>query len=509
MSSDECLILLGSDGKVAWIDATRGGFLGYTRDELAGMQVLHGGAIETDSPSVLAPVADAIRTVRDGGLRTAEGDAVFRTKDGGGAGVHWRLALLPATSGHTQMLLTLAASACPGGEAFPGGNGGHASENALEGIFRATMDGVLLEANAVFARMFGHASAAEMLRSVKNIGCELAADPERSREFFDTMAGKGSVEGFELELVRSNGSLFWVAAHARTLPAQPGEPAQFEGRVVDITKQKRAEHEAERSRGQLRELTARLDQVREDERADIARELHDELGKSLTLLSLDLAWFRGRLPKAARSGAREPLEEKIAKMEQTIKQTLDTLRRIVAALRPPLLDEMGLKEAIEFELQEFSRRMGIRFEMKANPVAVPSDRTRMAVFRIFEEVLTNVARHSRASRVRVNLSDVDSTMVLTVDDNGCGLTEESLVRTRGFGILGIQERARGIGGHVEFSGKAGSGTKVILRVPLEGSDATAGSSSVAGTGDGTQVGVGPDDAPQRVFEFDEGKAEGG
>jgi signal transduction histidine kinase len=283
----------------------------------------------------------------------------------------------------------------------------------------------------------------------------------------------------------------------------------MEGRVIDITRQKRAEQESERSRRQLRELTARLDEVREEERASIARELHDELGKSLTLLTLDLAWLRGRLEKTIPGEIQAPLAEKITKMEQTIKITLDTLRRILSSLRPPLLDELGLKDAIEFEMQEFSRRMGIRFDLRAAPVIVASDRIRTAVFRIFQEILTNVARHARASRVKVALSKVDSVMVLVVEDNGCGLSEESLARSRGFGILGIQERARGIGGEVEFNGRPGSGTKVILRVPL-GVGQFAGDANAAVL---ENVPKPPDlvgqpeensgEVPQTVFEFDE------
>ena len=224
--------------------------------------------------------------------------------------------------------------------------------------------------------------------------------------------------------------------------------------------------DARRLDDELRALTARLHEVREEERAAIARELHDELGRDLTMLTLDLTWLRERLPGLTPDNARQPVAEKLAAMERSVQATLQTVRRILGDLRPPLLDELGLKDAVEFHLEEFSRRVGMRSDFNATFVVVACDKTRIAVFRIFQEVLTNVARHAKASRVRVELIGTASSLALTVEDNGCGISPEALAHAKGFGILGIRERARSIGGEIEIHRLAPSGTRVTLRVPL-------------------------------------------
>ncbi|MEQ1851925.1 MAG: histidine kinase, partial [Chthoniobacteraceae bacterium] len=431
MRPDECLLLLNSAGRILWARVSPSGFLGYSAEELRGMEMPRAARGAAAADSFLAPVVAAFRAAASDPGGEGEGDARFRGKNGGESTLRWHLSVLPSASGEREVLLAFS-------KGMPASSAGRAggSDNALEGVFRSALDGTLLEASPVFARMFGYDSPEEMMRAVKNVGSEIAADPERCMQFFQVMGQEWSVEGWELEVVKADGTFFWIAVSASLLRGVAGEPPQLEGRVIDITRQKRAEQEAERARRQLREMTARLDDVREEERTSIARELHDDLGKSLTLLTLDLAWLRGRLAKTAPDDVQASLLEKIGKMEQTIKVTLDTLRRILTALRPPLLDELGLKEAMEFEVQEFSKRMGIRFEIRAMPVTVTADRTRTAVFRIFQELLTNVARHARASRIKVDLKEVDSALVLVVEDNGCGISEEHLAGTRSFGILG-------------------------------------------------------------------------
>ena len=134
---------------------------------------------------------------------------------------------------------------------------------------------------------------------------------------------------------------------------------------------------------------------------NVAREIHDELDQALTLLRIDLNWLCQQLAKTVSDEARKPLEEKIGTMEQMIHWTLETVRRILAALRPPLLDEVGLKAAIEFHLEDFSKRTAIRYDFDATSVSMLPPSFATAIFRIFQEVLTNVARHSGASRVKV------------------------------------------------------------------------------------------------------------
>ena len=153
-------------------------------------------------------------------------------------------------------------------------------------------------------------------------------------------------------------------------------------------------------------------------------------------------------------------------MERLIHSTLQTVRQILSALRPPLLDELGLKDAIEFQMQQFSKRVGIRYDLDVEPVSALPASTATAVFRIFQEILTNVARHAKASRVRVYLRELSSSLVLKVEDDGCGISEKDLGRSDSFGVLGMQERAWAMGGVLEIHRTSGSGTRVTLKVPI-------------------------------------------
>jgi PAS domain S-box-containing protein len=269
----------------------------------------------------------------------------------------------------------------------------------------------------------------------------------------------------EFRVHKAGGGVVWV----KQIVHRGGEddsPGLVRGFLFDITEVKDAEMERERSRGQLRALAARNQDVREEERASIAREIHDELGQALTLLKIDLAWLTGRLGTITPEEMREPLQEKITGMERMIHATLQTVRRILTSLRPPLLAELGLKDAIEFQTQEFSNRVGIRYELDVAPVRVFPPNSATGVFRIFQEILTNVARHAKASRIKVALHETDGNLVLMVEDNGCGISQESLRDTKRFGILGMQERAWALGGEVEMHRTSRAGTRVTLRVPL-------------------------------------------
>lgn len=248
------------------------------------------------------------------------------------------------------------------------------------------------------------------------------------------------------------------------------ETAELQNRIrgflFEITQAKVLEEERERSRSHLRELAARIQLVREEERVNVAREIHDEMGQSLTLLLMDLNWIDARLEAPSTAEAYKTLREKVGSMQQLIHWTLQSMRRILGSLRPPLLDELGLSEAVEFHLKSFSKRIAIRYEFSSShidPLPVVSATT---IFRIFQEALTNVARHARASRIKVFIGQEDGEVKLRVQDNGRGITQESMNQSKSLGVLGMQERAWAIGGELEIFGSPRSGTTVSLRLPL-------------------------------------------
>ena len=212
----------------------------------------------------------------------------------------------------------------------------------------------------------------------------------------------------------------------------------------------------------LRALTDRVEAIREDERTQIAREVHDELGQSLTALKMDIAWVMRRLAQHHVNGV---LADKLTQMAKSTDAIIATVRRISAELRPGILDDLGLAAAIEWQLEEFAKRTGVRAELQStlgDPV-LERDLT-TAVFRIFQEALTNVARHAIATIVHVRLELERGRVKLEVEDDGVGIPEAA--HTTSLGLIGMRERARRLGGECEVRRRDPHGTLVTVTVPL-------------------------------------------
>jgi signal transduction histidine kinase len=228
------------------------------------------------------------------------------------------------------------------------------------------------------------------------------------------------------------------------------------------------EHEAKealkRSREQLRDLASYLQDVREQERTRIAREIHDDFGQSLTILKMDLSWLKKHMIQD-----KPQVQNKIDAMFKVIDASLQTLHAVSSELRPVILDDFGLESAIEWQAEEFQSRTGVRCRVDSS-VAGP-DLTKeqsTAVFRIFQETLTNIMRHSGATEVEVRLEMNDEMLMLEVADNGRGITEAEISNSQSFGLLGMRERLYPFNGKVDFIGHPDKGTRVIVRVPISG-----------------------------------------
>lgn len=218
---------------------------------------------------------------------------------------------------------------------------------------------------------------------------------------------------------------------------------------------------------QLRELSAHVESVREDERTGIAREIHDVLGQALTALKMDLAWL------ARRTTGQEPLLEKLHAMSEATDEIIQQVRRISTELRPGVLDDLGLLAAIEWQAQEFEGRTGTLCTVESNlgDAKLPRD-VSTAIFRIFQEALTNVARHAEARHVGVHLDLADNVLDLEVRDDGKGITHAQAGNPRSLGLLGIRERARRLGGRATVAAGTEGGTVVSVRVPRAGRGAS-------------------------------------
>lgn len=219
---------------------------------------------------------------------------------------------------------------------------------------------------------------------------------------------------------------------------------------------------------QLRALSAHIEAAREDERTAMAREIHDELGQSLTALKMDVAWLQRRCDTAELID-KAPVSERLKLMSAMIDGVIDQVRRIAAELRPGVLDDLGLGAAIEWQAQDFSRRFGILCHVESDVQEHRfARRVSTAIFRTLQEALTNVARHAHATSVAVTLQQKDGRLRLQVVDDGVGISPAALSRPGCLGLVGMRERARQLGGSARFSARPGGGTRVSVDVPLEG-----------------------------------------
>jgi len=240
---------------------------------------------------------------------------------------------------------------------------------------------------------------------------------------------------------------------------------------LDITERKQAEEELKTSHSQLRALSMRLQQIREEDRIAIAREIHDEMGGGLTGLKMDLSWLSHKIGDADSGEERIALMDRIHASNVLIDQMIQVVRRVSIHLRPSVLDDLGLIAALEWQLSEFTSRTEIPHEFTTTFEYVNMEEdTTIAVFRIFQEALTNVARHSRATKVIVVLREGerslfgDESLVLEIRDNGRGIMEEEILNPESLGLLGMKERVLAFGGELSIRGKPGGGTALILQI---------------------------------------------
>jgi len=240
---------------------------------------------------------------------------------------------------------------------------------------------------------------------------------------------------------------------------KPVVPEILKSKVAVFVELHRKNERLRESEEKLRRLAAHLISIREEERAHIAREIHDELGQVLTGLKMEVTWLAKRLKE-------KPLVEKTDSMCKLIDTTVQTVRKIATGLRPEMLDDMGLIAAVGWQAKEFQKRTGIRTRAKLPPEVKLDIDVSTTMFRIFQEILTNVARHSRATRVDLDLSVAEDRVALEVVDNGVGIAESDLNGKKSLGLLGMNERALLFGGEVRITGTPGHGTRVSVSIPL-------------------------------------------
>lgn len=267
------------------------------------------------------------------------------------------------------------------------------------------------------------------------------------------------------------GKFLFLDVHKAPFWDEQGNMIGTVGCGRDVSKEKQLEEERKqveeeliKSGEVLRNLFAHLQSVREEERTRISLEIHDELGQALTALKMDLYWLDNKLPPGP---DRKSLRKKSQSMLKLLDKTIQTVKRISTDLRPGLLDDLGLVAAIEWQADEFQKHTGIECKLTVKPEDITIDQEMAtAIFRIFQETLTNVARHAKATIVRTTLKEADNRIILEVKDNGIGITKEQIQDFKSLGLIGIRERVYPFKGNISIGGIAGKGTTVKVTIPL-------------------------------------------
>ena len=258
------------------------------------------------------------------------------------------------------------------------------------------------------------------------------------------------------------GSVIYCEWYNSVLRDEQGNAITILSLIHNVTERKKAQDTLQQSYEEIRRLTGHLRTIREEERTRIAREIHDELGQQLTVLKLDVSWLTKRLNRT-----NPATKDRLKDLNALLDSTVQSVRRISYELRPVLLDEFGLGAAMEWHLKEFEKRSAIR-TCFSQPQEEPQfdDTVKTNLFRIFQESLTNVARHSKASEVKIDVVQNAQQFMLRIQDNGIGFNKEKGTEGKTLGILGMKERAASFGWQYEINTKPGHGTTVMVTIPF-------------------------------------------
>jgi PAS domain S-box-containing protein len=349
-----------------------------------------------------------------------------------------------------------------------------AERQRYQELFDFAPDAYLVTDKALLIQEANHAAATllavpkQRLRGKPFI---LFVDPAEQQVFYDHLAHlsqPGEVSSWEMRLRPRHSPPLYVAISVGIAHHTQGHPVALRWLLRDISARIAAQQQAQQaelavqqSREQLRALATHLQHQQEEERRHIAREIHDELGQALTVLKIDLAWLSPRLP-ASDVTSQQRLRDMAAQLDTVVR----AVRRISTDLRPDMLDDLGLTAAIEWQLQEVCKRTGMAYQLELPADEIPLGQAQTtALFRIFQEALTNVLRHAAAKNVRVCMGQQPKALVLQIADDGRGITPAQLAARGSLGLLSMRERAHLWGGEVTIAGTPERGTIVSVRLP--------------------------------------------
>jgi len=323
---------------------------------------------------------------------------------------------------------------------------------APNGVFVMDNAGRFLEVNDALCRMSGYSKNELLQMSVLDILHE--ASQEELKNQIDNLH-TSEILKTDLSFSHKDGSNHWCSLNAVVLDEQ-----RILAFTKDITSRKKMEEDLKSSLDQLQQLSKYMEKATENERKTIARELHDDLGQALTAVKMDLGIIKQRVED-------QDLVIRVSKTSDLVGETIKTVQRVTAQLRPEIIDDLGLEAAIKWYTKEFSQRNGIEIYLDMDSEIVFSPDDSLTLFRIMQESLTNIARHSKATRVEISYSNNNGIIHFRISDNGIGIKEDGLNSKKSFGIIGIKERAISLSGSCTISSPNGEGTVIHLTFPRD------------------------------------------
>jgi len=342
-------------------------------------------------------------------------------------------------------------------------------ETMTQGVLYQDAEGRVLAANPAFLRIFGITAEQAIGTTTDEVHVTVMRPdghpmPTAEHPPMRALATRSAVRDVVVGVDPPGGGVRrWVLVNSIPEFRTPdASPYRVFSTVEDITERKHADDELLRTRDDMKRLALHLQTLVEEERKAVAREIHDELGQELTAMKLDLGWLE---PRAG--GLDGGFREKLDALSAGVDRMLADVRRLARRLRPAILDDLGLVPALRWLIDDFEARVGVRVHAQLPAELAPiDDRVAIALFRVVQEALTNVARHAHATRVDVDLRLVRGHLVVTVRDNGRGLHAASADHLESYGIVGMRERISNLGGTFTIGEAPGGGTTIRVEVPL-------------------------------------------
>lgn len=329
-------------------------------------------------------------------------------------------------------------------------------------VFVKDHESRLLIVNDAFCKLF-HLTKSEIIN--KTLAEDVSLEEREHFLRIDKQVIETGIDNITEEFITVRGGPTLTISTRKTRYIDSTGKRFLVGLIFDITETKKQVEEIESSREELTLLAAHLQTVREEERTRIAREIHDELGQQLTCLKMDASWINKKLVSKEKT-----IAEKLKAILQTIDDMVISVRRIAGDLRPGILDDLGLIDALEWQCSEFQKRTGksCQFTTTISEIDL-DDEIITGIFRLYQEALTNIARHAKATQVKTSLVKNNRYLILTIQDNGKGFDTKEMKSKKTLGLIGMKERVGRMGGELLIKSEIGKGTTIVSKVPIVGS----------------------------------------